>query len=114
MSHGRALQFYHSAAWVKTRQAYLESVNYVCERCGKPAKLVHHKTYIDGSNLDDPNVTLNWFNLEALCDTCHALEHRGTSSTVDGLCFDDAGNLIAVPTCGNPNHDRNKQQLKEV
>ena len=38
-----AKSFYLSAAWEKTRAAYLMSQDYICERCGQPAKIVHHK-----------------------------------------------------------------------
>ena len=36
-----AKSFYLSAAWEKTRAAYLMSQDYICERCGQPAKIVH-------------------------------------------------------------------------
>ena len=38
-----AKSFYLSAAWEQTRAAYLMSQDYICERCGQPAKIVHHK-----------------------------------------------------------------------
>lgn len=38
-----AKSFYLSAAWEKTRAAYLMSQDYICERCGQPAKIVWEK-----------------------------------------------------------------------
>lgn len=89
-----ARPFYTSTAWRKTQRAYMESKHYVCERCGRPAGIVHHKTYITPANINDPNVTLNWDNLEALCPTCHQHEHFTGRATAEGLRFDEAGNLI--------------------
>jgi len=55
---------------------------------------VHHKTYISPANINDPNITLNWDNLEALCATCHQREHMEQAITAPGLMFDDQGNLV--------------------
>lgn len=37
--------------------------------------ICHHKTYLTPDNINDPNIALNWANLEALCHNCHDLEH---------------------------------------
>ena len=74
----------------------MESKHYVCERCGKPAYIVHHKTYITPANINDPNITLNWQNLEALCQACHQREHMEKPVTEAGLIFDDKGNLVKL------------------
>lgn len=50
-----AKSFYLSAAWEKTRAAYLMSQDYICERCGQPAKIVHHKRWINRENRKDKN-----------------------------------------------------------
>ena len=60
-------RFYQSRAWRKTRNAYINSVHSICERCGSPADIVHHKIYIDIDNINNPDITLNWDNLEAVC-----------------------------------------------
>lgn len=86
--------FYNSVKWKRTRKAYLSSKCYLCERCGGVAKIVHHKKYVTPSNMYDPNITLNWNNLEALCFDCHNAEHFGTGATAQGLTFDSQGNLI--------------------
>ena len=46
------------------------------------AKVVHHRTYLTPKNINDPSITLNWDNLEALCQDCHNKEHHRTSSEV--------------------------------
>lgn len=77
-----AAAFYGGEAWAKMRAAYLAARGGLCERCLKggeiePAKIVHHKTYLRPENIDDPRVSLNWDNLEALCQDCHNREHHG-------------------------------------
>jgi hypothetical protein len=52
----------------------------LCERClaqgiYRPGVIVHHKCYIGPDNINDPNVTLNFSNLELLCREHHAAEH---------------------------------------
>ena len=90
------VDFYKSKAWKSTRDAYMESQHHVCERCGRPAKIVHHRRYLDGDNVNDLEGTaLNWDNLEALCQECHNREHFGVSPTATGLHFDRYGNLVA-------------------
>ena len=39
-------QFYHSRAWRKLSKAFLMSKHYICERCGQPAEIAHHKQYL--------------------------------------------------------------------
>ena len=76
-----ARRFYSSGAWADCRAAYRESVANLCENCLKcgmitPADEVHHKIRLTPANINDPTVTLNWENLEALCEKCHKLAHK--------------------------------------
>jgi 5-methylcytosine-specific restriction protein A len=88
-------EFYHSAAWAKLSRAFLLSRNYICERCGRPAEIAHHKRYLTAENLPDPAISLNPDNLEALCRDCHNAEHFGRGgATAEGLTFDQYGDLI--------------------
>lgn len=90
-----AKRFYKSKAWRKCRDAYFISQHGLCERCGDPGLIVHHKVYIDAQNINDPRVTLNHDNLELLCLTCHNREHfKGADAVRDGLRFDENGDLI--------------------
>ena len=88
--------FYHGKAWEATRDAYMELQHHVCERCGRAARIVHHKRHITAENVNDPTVTLDFGNLEALCQECHNREHFGSAAVMPGLRFDKGGNLIAV------------------
>ncbi len=92
-----ARSFYKSKAWMKTQAAYMSSKNYICERCGGMAKIVHHKTYITPQNINDPNITLSWSNLEALCQDCHNKEHSSAGVCAEGLSFNSKGELIYTP-----------------
>lgn len=92
-----AKKLYKSAAWRKCRASYIASVHGLCERCDEPGYIVHHKTYIDSDNINDPTVTLNHSNLEYLCQPCHNKEHHEKHSPVRyGMGFDREGNLIEV------------------
>lgn len=51
------------------------SQHYVCERCGRPAVICHHKKYLNDKNFMDPSISLSFDNLEALCQDCHNKEH---------------------------------------
>ena len=73
--HSFAYGFYISDEWRSCRLAYLQQ-HPICERCGMSAHQVHHKTKLTPNNLQDPEITLNPDNLEALCDTCHQQEHH--------------------------------------
>ena len=88
-------QFYHGKAWRRLSKAFLMSKHYICERCGQPAKIAHHKIYLTAENVLDPEISLNPGNLEALCMNCHNAEHFGQGgATATGLTFDENGNII--------------------
>lgn len=75
-----AKPFYQSTAWKQCRAKYIKSVGGLCERCSKKGLIVagyivHHKCYLTPENINDPSVTLNWDNLEYLCQDCHNKEH---------------------------------------
>ena len=77
-----AKTFCKSKAWQKCRAGYIKSVGGLCERCLMrglivPGVIVHHKCYLTPDNIDDTSVTLNWDNLECLCQECHNREHLG-------------------------------------
>lgn len=96
MARDFAKVFYNSSAWKKTRKAYIALKYGICERCGQAnSKQVHHKKYLTETNISNPDVTLNFKNLELLCDICHQKEHNEKySSTVWGLGFNEIGDLI--------------------
>lgn len=76
-----AEKFYKSKRWQRTAEAYKKSIGGLCERCIKkgmynPVEIVHHKTYITPSNINNPDIALSFDNLEGLCRECHAQEHN--------------------------------------
>lgn len=87
-----AKSFYLSQAWENTRAAYLMSQDYICERCGEPAKIAHHKRYLTRENINDAGITLSWDNLEALCQDCHNKEHHKRKPRLR-YKFDAAGGI---------------------
>ena len=76
-----ATEFYKSRAWQSCRASYAKSKHNLCERCMskgifKPGEIVHHKIHLTPENIKDPEIALNWDNLELLCRDCHGLAHR--------------------------------------
>lgn len=86
--------FYKSKAWKETRRAYKNYKKGKCERCMNAGTIVHHKQYITLSNINDPMITLDFLNLELLCQKCHNQEHFKEKVSYK---FDDEGNLISPP-----------------
>ena len=80
--------FYVSWAWRKCRAGFVAYKGGLCERClqrgiinaGQPGRPLeaHHKIPLTAQNVNDPDVALNWDNLELLCKDCHDEERRRT------------------------------------
>ena len=92
-----AEQFYSSKAWQACRLAYKKSVGGLCEQCIKnglynPGVIVHHKIHITPENIECPEITMNFDNLELLCRDCHAAQH---SSHQKRYKVDDFGRVTA-------------------
>ena len=78
--------FYVSWKWRRCRKAYAESVGKICERCRSRGIIetgskenpleTHHKIALTDENINNPNITLNWDNLELLCKHCHDQERE--------------------------------------
>ena len=84
--------FYLSKAWKDTRNAYYTYRNGLCERCKEAGDIVHHKRYLRECNIHNSNITLDWSNLELLCQDCHNKEHM--SKTESRYSFDELGNIL--------------------
>lgn len=75
----------------------MASQYYICERCGSVARIVHHIQYITPQNIQDPNITLSWDNLQALCIDCHNAEHMSSGGAcAEGLRFNSKGELVPM------------------
>lgn len=97
MAKEYAKAFYNSSAWIKCKNSYIKSVYGLCERCGEPGHIVHHKEHLTPKNINDPNITLNHNNLEYLCLECHNEEHKRfkkKSPVRKGFRFNKKGELI--------------------
>src|SRR5690625_4998697 len=86
---------YHTQRWRKLRQAYFNSQYGICEHCGLPGKIVDHIEPITEKNLNDPEITFGWDNLQLLCQECHNKKTFTKHSSVrEDVTFDEFGNLI--------------------
>jgi 5-methylcytosine-specific restriction endonuclease McrA len=99
MARKFAKSFYNSKAWKDCQSAYKAFKLGICERCGgADGTEVHHKIMLNENNINDPNIALNFNNLELLCKTCHAQHHNRKHGFVrNDVCFDDNGDLIKKP-----------------
>lgn len=88
-----AKAFYTGKAWKQLSKLYMSMKNYICERCGEPGKICHHKEHITPANIHDINITLNIDNLECLCMDCHNRHHNSRENKV---IFDENGQIIEV------------------
>ena len=88
-----AKAFYNSTAWQQTRLAYMTHRHGLCERCGAPGLIVHHRKALRPQDMGNPKRTLGWDNLELLCHRCHDLEHMAKHPAA--RCrFDADGNIL--------------------
>lgn len=99
MAKEYAKGFYRSKAWRDCRDGFIASVNGLCQRClikgnYTPGYILHHKKPITPENISDPMITLNWKNLEYLCQECHNITHYGTGATREELKFNEYGELV--------------------
>ena len=75
-----AKSFYSSRMWQTCRDNYAAYRGHLCEGCLRRnvlsyGEIVHHKIELTPDNINIPEVTLNWNNLELLCRQCHAEIH---------------------------------------
>ena len=94
-----AKQFYKSPSWKTTRAAVFSARKGLCDLCLQqglyvPAEIVHHKVHLTPENINDPNITLNWDNLQLLCRECHARMHDAKKRRYK---FDQYGRLQLIP-----------------
>lgn len=89
--------FYNSKNWRKLSKYICISRNWTCEECGCYGVQVHHIIEITPDNINDPNITLNESNLQLLCEQCHNSKRKKERDLMDGLKFDEFGNLIKSP-----------------
>ena len=95
-----AEKFYNSVRWERCRESFIadriQKDGGMCQRCRRQlGYIVHHKTHLTPDNIGDPNVSLNWDNLEYVCKDCHDEEHLPGHGQKAVLCgFDEEGRPI--------------------
>lgn len=94
-----AKQFYKSQSWKTTRAAVFSARKGLCDLCLQqglyvPAEIVHHKVALTPENIDNPDITLNWDNLQLLCRECHARMHDQKKRRYK---YDALGRLQLIP-----------------
>ena len=109
MSYGRRREFYNSRAWQDVRKTVWLRQNLLCNRCHKPVYvdgisdylpkgqrrigIVHHKIYLDDTNIYNKDIALGLDNLEGICKDCHELEHNKGQAIRNNYYFDEEGNI---------------------
>jgi 5-methylcytosine-specific restriction endonuclease McrA len=99
MAKEYAKSFYNSKAWKRVRKAYFNSQYGLCEICLKngehtPGDIVHHIKHITPENINDPEITLNFNNLQLLCHDHHNKIHSTSEVTKEGYRFNVKGKLV--------------------
>lgn len=95
MAKDWAKKFYQSSNWINTRNYIMSKNHYICQKCKEhPAEIVHHIIWLNEKNINNPEITLAEKNLIPVCRECHAKIHEGVSPTIDGLCFNEKGELV--------------------
>ena len=88
--------YYGLQAWKKLRNQYVKKVGGLCEICKaqgiiKAGEFVHHRKFIDPSNVTDPAVFLNEENLMLVCRYHHDQLHNKNPKRYK---LDDLGRVI--------------------
>lgn len=88
--------FYNSEAWQRCRKDYIDSVHGLCERCGETGLILHHKIPLTPENIDNPEITLDFKNLEYVCLECHNQIHGGScdNAVQPGFRFTPTGDYV--------------------
>ena len=76
-----ALWFYKSKEWQTVRSGYIAFRRAcdggMCEFCREsPGYIVHHIIELTPENIVNPNVSLDYNNLQFVCKTCHDKIHN--------------------------------------
>lgn len=81
MAKDFAKAFYNSSKWKRCRNAYIAKRIAVdggmCETCREAVGyIVHHVIELTPENINDPDISLNHFNLKYDCHICHQKEGK--------------------------------------
>lgn len=101
-------KFYKSSVWRECRNAYAAYRGHLCEACLRRGILtygdtVHHKIELTPDNINDPEVSLNFNNLELLCRLCHAEAHDRRKKSRRYTIGPDGEIIILTPPVDDEN-----------
>lgn len=98
-----SMKFYKTRAWQDCRNGYATYRGHLCEECLRRGMLtygeiVHHKIELTPDNIDDPEITLNYQNLQLLCRSCHAEVHDQRKKSRRFTIGPDGEIIVKIPT----------------
>lgn len=81
----KAHPFYGTVKWKRCRAEYMRQKHFICEKCGRPADVVHHIDPLKGNDYwDNPEKAFGEKNLMCLCHSCHNEIHHGKQQIAEG------------------------------
>lgn len=94
-----AEKFYKSKEWNKCRSAFIQeriaTDGGICQMCNEHnGYIVHHIKELTPENIDDPNITLNFNNLQYVCKRCHDEHHGYFCPNKNRIYFDENGQPV--------------------
>lgn len=101
MAREFARWFYDSSEWRKCRAAFISyriSIDGgMCEICHERlGYIVHHKKKLTPININNPDISLSFSNLQYVCIDCHNREHGKKGQTETRCAFTEDGDVIPV------------------
>lgn len=96
-----AEQFYKGKPWQACRDSFvkyrLPIDGGLCEMCHEQlGYIVHHRIELTPENINDPNITLAFGNLQYVCLECHNRHHGRFTSAGRRCVFDANGDVVGV------------------
>ena len=99
--HMTQKEFYKSRAWRRAREGYIarrKSIDGgICEVCRRELGfIVHHKTWLNDQNVNDPSISLSFSNLRYECQTCHNKETNPANKASSRVAYGANGEIIPL------------------
>lgn len=96
-----AEKFYKGGAWKRCRAAFIKwriSVDGgMCQVCrDRLGEMVHHIVWLTEENINDPDISLNFDNLQYVCYKCHG-RIKDPKKRKSRYYFDGNGNMVVPP-----------------
>jgi len=88
-----AQKFYNTTAWHQCRSAFIQQRiaedGGLCQMCGRElGYIVHHKTELTPDNINDPDISMGFNNLEYVCLSCHSSYHFSSDKELGYMFID--------------------------